>query len=86
MQVINKMLNLYNINHNAMRNDDLILLAEYNTAFEAEMAKSMLENAGIEAVIEDDLMSSIYPTGIIPTKLLVREADARQAQQLIAQH
>lgn len=68
-----------------MKEDDLILLAEYNTAIEAEMVKSMLESAGIEATIEDDIMSSLYPTGVIPTKLLVREGDAVQAQQLINQ-
>lgn len=68
-----------------MTDNALTLLAEYNTSMEAELAKSLLGSAGIFAEIENEYMSSLYPTGVIPTKLLVREADLEQARRLLSQ-
>ena len=37
-----------------MQVDELVVVAEYNSAIEAEMAKSILACAGIDAVIESE--------------------------------
>lgn len=68
-----------------MNDSVLVVLSEYNTAFEAEVAKSVLGSAGIYCEIENEIMSSLYPTGVIPSKLLVREEDAEQARKLLNQ-
>lgn len=52
---------------------------------EAELAKSVLGSAGIYSEIENEFMSSLYPTGVIPSKLLVKEEDAEQARKLLFQ-
>lgn len=68
-----------------MKNEELAVLAEYNTVMEAELAKSLLGSAGIESEIENEYMSSLYPTGVIPSKLMVRNEDLEQARQIIEQ-
>ncbi len=52
---------------------------------EAELAKTVLGSAGIYAEIENEIMSSLYPTGIIPSKLLVREEDTETAKRMLTQ-
>ncbi|MBP3482388.1 MAG: DUF2007 domain-containing protein [Alistipes sp.] len=68
-----------------MKANNLVVLSEYNTAMEAELAKTVLGSAGIYAEIENEIMSSLYPTGIIPSKLLVREEDTETAKRLLTQ-
>ena len=46
-----------------MQDDTLVVLAEYNTITEAEIAKSMLDSAGIWSTIRNEYMSAIYPIG-----------------------
>lgn len=59
--------------------DEMVVVAEYNTAVEAEMAKSILACAGIRAWIENEYMATLYP-GVIRAKLMVAEEDFRQAK------
>ena len=66
-----------------MKTDNLVVVSEYNSEVEAEMAKSLLASGGIESEIEDGIMSSMYPTGISPSRLLVREEDALQAEKVL---
>lgn len=68
-----------------MKDRTLRLLTEYNTVMEAELAKSLLGSAGIYSEIENEYMSSMYPTGAIPCKLLVYEDEAEQAERLLNQ-
>ena len=49
-----------------MQDDTLVVLAEYNTITEAEIAKSMLDSAGIWSTIRNEYMSAIYPIGTMP--------------------
>lgn len=65
-----------------MQRDELILLAEYNTAIEAEMAKNILACAGIRAQIENEYMTTLYP-GVIRAKLMVLEPEYKQAKMLL---
>ena len=51
-----------------MQDDTLVVLAEYNTITEAEIAKSMLDSAGIWSTIRNEYMSAIYPIGTMPAQ------------------
>ena len=68
-----------------MQRDELILLAEYNTAIEAEMAKNIRACAGIRAQIENEYMTTLYP-GVIRAKLMVLEPEYKQAKMLLRLH
>ena len=46
-----------------MQDETMVVLAEYNTVTEAEIAKSMLDSAGIWSMIRNEYMSAIYPIG-----------------------
>lgn len=62
--------------------DELVVIAEYNTSMEAELAKSVIMSAGIYAEIRNGYMANVYP-GVIPSQLLVREKDREQAKILL---
>ncbi|MBR0394871.1 MAG: DUF2007 domain-containing protein, partial [Alistipes sp.] len=57
---------------------------EYNTSLEAEVAKSLLVSASIDADIRNEYMSTLYPS-VIPSQLIVPEKDAEQAELLLKQ-
>ena len=65
--------------------DELVVLAEYSTAVEAEMAKNILACAGICAQIENEYMTTLYP-GVIHARLVVPERDYKQAKTLLRIH
>lgn len=65
-----------------MQTDELVVLAEYNSAIEAEMAKSILACAGIYAQIDNEYMTTLYP-GVIRARLIVRDSDLFQAKTLL---
>ena len=62
-----------------MQVDERVVVAEYNTTMEAEMAKSILACAGIRAIIENGHMT--LPG--IRARLVVAASDYRQAQTLL---
>ncbi|WP_295878119.1 DUF2007 domain-containing protein [uncultured Alistipes sp.] len=66
-----------------MKEESQIVLAEYNTLMEAEIAKSMLDSAGIESTIRNEYMSTIYPIGTMPAQLVVHKEDFERAQDLL---
>jgi hypothetical protein len=65
-----------------MQVDELIVVAEYSTAVEAEMSKSILACAGIHAKIENEYMTTLYP-GVVRARLVVNDSDYRQARTLL---
>ena len=67
-----------------MRGEDWIVVAEYGTSLEAEMAKSLLVSAGIDAQIRNEYMSTLYPS-VIPSQLIVPQKDAERAEKLLIQ-
>ncbi len=67
-----------------MQVEEWIVVAEYNTSLEAEVAKSLLVSAGIDADIRNEYMSTLYPS-VIPSQLIVPEKDAEQAELLLKQ-
>ena len=62
--------------------NEFLVLAEYNSATEAEMAKSILACAGIHAHIDDAYMTTLYP-GVIRARLVVSSDDYQQAKMLL---
>lgn len=67
-----------------MENRILVVLAEYSSPMEAELAKSLLQSAGIYAEIENEFMSTLYPPAV-PCRLMVCEEDLDQAKTLLMQ-
>ncbi len=66
----------------------LVTLREFANDVEAHIAKGILESNGIACILNDELMSSIYPmtfTSIGGIKLLVRQEDATLALQILDQ-
>lgn len=64
----------------------LVVIRQFDTPENAHIAKIDLENAGIYAVVENDVLPSIGLFYTMPTcsvKLLVRETDADQARELL---
>ncbi|MBQ7856817.1 MAG: DUF2007 domain-containing protein [Alistipes sp.] len=65
-----------------MQVEEWVVVAEYNTSLEAEMAKSILVCAGIDAEIRNEYMSTLYPS-VVPSELVVPKKDAEQAEALL---
>ncbi len=66
-----------------MNEENLIVLRVYNSVNEAEWDRSLLEGEGIWAMITNEIMSSLYPTGIIPAQLVVRPEDKARAKEIL---
>ena len=66
-----------------MKDETQVVLAEYNSITEAEIAKSMLDSAGIWSTIRNEYMSAIYPIGTMPAQVVVRKEDLESAQMLL---
>lgn len=67
--------------------DALITIAVYANDWQAHIAKNLLEEAGIPCIIDNGVMSSIYPLGFSDVgslRLKVRQADAPQARHILA--
>lgn len=64
--------------------DTLKRVREYNSPVEAEIAKSVLDSAGIESVIHGEYMSTIYATGAFPARLMVRSVDYDEADRVLS--
>jgi hypothetical protein len=63
---------------------DLAQAARYNTAIEAEVARSFLESHGIGAVVFDSA-SSLYSEGaLIGARVMVLDEDLEEAVKLLA--
>ena len=63
----------------------LVTVGEFETGFEAELAKAQLEAEGIEAiVVGGELATNRGAVGPIAVELQVFEKDAQKAAQIIA--
>lgn len=65
---------------------DLVLLNEYYSDAEAYIAKGVLETNGIPCVINNEIMSSVYPitvTTLGAIRLMVFERDLDTARELL---
>ena len=66
-----------------MNESNLVVIREYDSINDAEWDKSILEGEGIYAMIRNELMSAIYPTGIMPAQLAVRSKDKARAEEIL---
>ena len=66
-----------------MQDETMVVLAEYNTVTEAEIAKSMLDSAGIWSTIRNEYMSTLYPIGATAARIAVREEDLEKARTVL---
>lgn len=65
--------------------EKLVTVAAFPSPWEARLAQSSLEAEGIEAVVADENVGSLYGGGVIGgVKLRVREEDAARATELLA--
>ena len=67
-----------------MREKGLTVLREYDSINDAEWDKSLLDGAGIYSMIRNELMSAVYPTGVMPAQLVVRSEDAARAEEVLS--
>lgn len=65
-----------------MYDEELVVVAEYGSAVEAEMARNILACAGIESYVNGEYMTTIYP-GVIRSRLLVSTDKYKQAKILL---
>ena len=61
----------------------LVVIEVYDNPMRAEIAKSILESAGIFCTLNDEYMSTIYSAGAFPMRLMVRSEDVENALQLL---
>ena len=66
-----------------MNERNLIVLREYDSINDAEWDKSLLDGAGIYAMIRNELMSAVYPTGVMPAQLVIRAEDRAHAEEVL---
>lgn len=64
--------------------DKLVIIAEFTDYIEAEMAKQLLADYEIEAVVTDDHAANLYPvSGVAGPELQVLEKDAQRAREIL---
>lgn len=64
----------------------LVLVQVFGSQGQADLAKSMLESAGIDTMIQADTAGGMDPAiawGDLGFRVLVREEDAAEARQLL---
>lgn len=66
-----------------MDESNLIVIKEYDSINEAEWDKSLLDGAGIYAMIRNEYMSALYPMGVMPAQLVVRAEDKKRALEVL---
>jgi len=68
-------------------NQKLITVGEFESGFDAELAKMALENAGIRCVITGEDIGAIKPYSSTPfnVELQVFETDAGRAKEILAE-
>ncbi len=62
----------------------LVVIQDYDNVVQAEIAKSILDSAGIFCTLQGEYMSAIYSPIAFPTRLMVREEDLAEAEAVLA--
>ena len=66
-----------------MDSQNLVTLLRFDHSEQLAVARSILDNAGIESFVRNEYMSSILPIEDTAAELMVREEDATRAMQLL---
>ncbi|MBO7198459.1 MAG: DUF2007 domain-containing protein [Alistipes sp.] len=64
-------------------NETLVVLRVYDSAIKAEIAKSILDSAGIFCVLHGEYMSAIYTPVAFPVRLMVKAEDCENATAVL---
>ena len=64
-------------------NETLVVLKTFDNTTQAEIAKSILDSAGIFCVLNGAPTSDIYTTSLFAVRLMVRAEDAEDAIAVI---
>ena len=65
-----------------MKSSDLISVSTFRSTADAQIAKGILDEAGIESMIQSDNAGGMYPA-LAGADLLVRAADADKANDVL---
>lgn len=66
--------------------EKLVSIQEFESGFDAELAKQILGGAGIESVVfGEDLMTTLPHINAIKVELQVFESDVERAKQILAE-
>lgn len=71
-----------------MDDDPIVIIATFDHDWQAHIARSLLAEHGIPSMLDNEIMSSIYPIGfnsIGGVNLRVRQSCAREAARIIAE-
>jgi hypothetical protein len=52
-------------------------------SFQADLLKSLLDDRGIQAVLEDEFLGRMYPYAVGGVKVIVLNADLDQAREIV---
>ena len=64
--------------------DKLVTIAEFTDYIEAEMAKQLLADYEIKAVVTDENAANLYPiSGVARPELQVLEQDVQRAREIL---
>ncbi len=64
--------------------DKIVTIAEFSDSMKAELARQLLEDFGIKAVVVDQNTANLgFPPAILTAKLQVLESDAAKAKEII---
>jgi hypothetical protein len=63
--------------------DKLVTIAKFSDSFEANLAKQVLADFGIEAVVTGENVANLYIVPLHPVELQVRESQSQRAQEIL---
>jgi hypothetical protein len=66
--------------------EELVMLGEYETEIEANMVKGVLETNGVQAMLTNEIMSSLLPlspVGIGLVRVMVFKSDLALARKIL---
>lgn len=66
-----------------MSEKNFTVIREYDSVIDAEWDKSILEGEGIWVTIQNEIMSALYPTGVMPAQLVVKAEDKKRAEEIL---
>ncbi len=68
-----------------MNQSDVVTLMRFNSVGEAEIVKTLLESAGITAVLQNAVVASVLPVygGMLDIRLVVAREDEKKARQIL---
>lgn len=66
-----------------MNEGNLIVIRVYDSVNEAEWDRSLLESEGVWAMIRNEIMSALYPTGVMPAQLVIRTEDKARTKEIL---